>query len=239
MDWQKVDWYTARAGGFVAWGLVTASVLYGLLHASRATRRPRPAWVLDLHRNLAALACIFTLVHVGALVLDDFIGFGAREVLVPYASKFKPQAVAFGVVALYLLAAVQLSSLAMRFLPRKVWHAMHLSSYVTFALTTLHMLQAGTDRKSPITRGVAACALFAVAAATIWRVFARQMVRVRHDRRRALLQSHVGLETPTLRDVDQAIKEVVQRGTTRGGDLAVDPNERRAVPRDPIRKMGA
>ncbi len=239
MDWQKVDWYTARGSGLVAWGLVTASVLYGLLHASRATRRPRPAWVLDLHRNLAALACIFTLIHIGALVLDDFIGFGAREILVPYASKFKPQAVAYGVVSLYLLAAVQVSSMAMRFLPRKVWHAMHLSSYVTFALTTLHMMQVGTDRKSQITRAVAAAALTAVMLATVWRVIARQVVRARHERRRLLLQSHVPMQTPTLHDIDQAIEEVVQRGTTRSRDLAVEPIERRAVPRDRVRKMGS
>ena len=52
-------WYTARAGGLVAWALATASVVWGLLLSGRITRKPKPAWVLDLHRFLGALTVVF------------------------------------------------------------------------------------------------------------------------------------------------------------------------------------
>ena len=50
-------WYTARAGGIVAWALLAASVVWGLLLSTRV--RPggvAPSWILDLHRFLGGLA---------------------------------------------------------------------------------------------------------------------------------------------------------------------------------------
>src|SRR5215211_1755677 len=100
-------WYTARAGGIVAWLLLAASVLWGLAISSKATLgRLRPNWMLDVHRFLGGLATIFVGVHVTGLVLDDYAHFGPSEVLVPLASAWRPVAVAWGVVALDLLAAV-------------------------------------------------------------------------------------------------------------------------------------
>jgi hypothetical protein len=61
----QVFWFTARASGIVAWGLAAASVVWGLALSTRLLgRRPRPAWLLDLHRYLGGLALAFTGVHV-------------------------------------------------------------------------------------------------------------------------------------------------------------------------------
>ena len=38
----------------------------------------------------------------------------------------------------------------MRHLSRRVWHAIHLSSYPLFALVTVHGLTAGTDRHNAL-----------------------------------------------------------------------------------------
>jgi methionine sulfoxide reductase heme-binding subunit len=89
-------------------------------------------------------------VHIVGLAADQFIGFGPADFLVPYVSKYKPSAVALGVVARYLLVAIELTSLAMRKLPRRTWHAVHLTSYVVFVVATVHGLTAGTDRHNPL-----------------------------------------------------------------------------------------
>ena len=146
----QVWWYTARAGGLVAWGLATASVIWGLLLSGRITRKPKPAWVLDLHRFLGALTVIFVAVHMLALWFDSFVTFGPAELLVPLASAWKPGAVAWGIVAFYLLAAIELTSLFQRRMPRRVWHAIHLSSFGLFAFATIHALTAGTDATDPL-----------------------------------------------------------------------------------------
>lgn len=44
-------WYVARSGGMLAWGLLAASALWGLVMTTRlASKLSRPAWFLDLHR---------------------------------------------------------------------------------------------------------------------------------------------------------------------------------------------
>jgi sulfoxide reductase heme-binding subunit YedZ len=138
-------WYTARAGGIVAWALVALTVIGGMQLSTRLVRRPAPAWVLDVHRFVAGLAVALVGVHLVGLALDPFVKFGVAELFVPSVSSYRPGAVALGILGLYLLLAIELTSLAMRRLSRRVWHAIHLSSYPLFALVTVHGLTAGTD----------------------------------------------------------------------------------------------
>src|SRR5690606_23931387 len=46
----QLAWYVARSTGIVAWAVLTASVVWGLLLSTRLARgRPTPAWLTDLH----------------------------------------------------------------------------------------------------------------------------------------------------------------------------------------------
>lgn len=142
-------WYVARSTGIVAWSLLTLSLTWGLLLRTKLlNRRPTPRWLLDLHRFLGGLAVVFVGLHLVGLVADSYTHFGPTDLLVPFASSWRPAAVALGVVALYLLAAVEVTSLLMRRLPRPWWRAVHMSSFATFVLTTLHAVAAGTDARN-------------------------------------------------------------------------------------------
>lgn len=139
-------WFVARSSGIVAWALVTASVLWGLALSTRVLGpKPRPNWLLDLHRFLGGLAVTFTGIHLVALLLDTYTSFGLLQFLVPFTSAYRPVAVAWGVVGLYLLAAVEVTSLLRNRLSKRVWHATHLLSFPLFILSTIHGLTAGTD----------------------------------------------------------------------------------------------
>jgi len=139
-------WYTARSGGFVAWGLLTASVLWGLSISTKALgKRARPNWMLDLHRFLGGFAVIFTAIHVLAIMADSYVHFGLSDVLVPFASAWNPNAVAWGIVAVYLLVAIEVSSLVRKWIPKRAWRAIHFSSFPLFAFSTVHAFMAGTD----------------------------------------------------------------------------------------------
>ena len=138
-------WYVARSGGIVAWALAALAVIWGLQLSTRLVRKPAPAWVLDLHRFLGGLAVVFVGVHLLGLALDSFIGFGPAELFVPFASSYKPPEVALGVVTMYLLVAVEVTSLFMKRMPRRIWRGVHYTSYGVFVLGTMHGLLAGTD----------------------------------------------------------------------------------------------
>jgi DMSO/TMAO reductase YedYZ heme-binding membrane subunit len=149
----QVPWYIARAAGLVSWSLLTASVLWGLTMSTKTMRgRVRPNWLLDLHRYLGGLAAIFTGVHVAAIVADSYTHFGLTSVLVPFASSWHPVAVAWGVVGLYLLLAVELTSLARSRLPNRWWRAIHFASFPLYGVATLHLLTAGSDAGNPLVR---------------------------------------------------------------------------------------
>lgn len=144
-------WYLARAGGLVAWGLLAGSVGWGLVLSSRIVRsRPRPAWLLDVHRFAGGLAVVFTAIHVGALVADSSVHFGLADALLPLVSRWRPAAVAWGIVAMYLLIAIEVTSVFMKRLSRRVWRGIHRMSFFLFVLASVHALTAGTDVETPV-----------------------------------------------------------------------------------------
>ena len=157
-------WYLSRAAGIVSYLMLSASVLWGVFLSTKILqKRKQPAWLLDLHRWLAALTIIFLVVHLGAILADSFVTFTVQDLLVPFHSSwfqksssngtfgwFGRNSVLFGVISLYFLVIVQVSSLLMKRIPRPKWHAIHLLSYVTFWLTTIRGVFAGTDATNKI-----------------------------------------------------------------------------------------
>lgn len=170
-------WYTARAAGIVSWALVAASVMWGVSLAARLTRRPTPAWVQDVHRFLGGLAVVFTGIHIAGLVGDNYTHFGPSEILVPFASTWNPSAVAWGIAGFYLLLAVELTSLMMRRLPRKLWRAIHLSSFGLYVVATVHLFTAGTDRSNAVLQVVALLSTAMIVFLTLVRVMSKRTPR--------------------------------------------------------------
>ena len=151
-----VAWYIARGSGVVTWGLLVASMIWGLLYATRLFRRRVSLWwLLGVHRFLGALAIVFTAVHVTAMLLDNFVGFQLTDALIPFTSTWHPIAVGWGIIAMYLLVAIEATSLLKSRLPYGWWRNVHLASYPLFALATVHSLSAGTDTKASIGDGLA------------------------------------------------------------------------------------
>lgn len=164
-------WYVARASGIIAWVMLAAAVIWGILFATRFLgSRVRPAWTLDLHRWLGGLSVTFTAIHIAGLVLDDYVEFGAREVLIPMASEWRPTAVAWGIVAAYALIAVQATSLAMKRLPRRLWKWVHMTSFGMFFVASMHAGLAGTDVGNLVYLATAALIVMSVVFATAYRV---------------------------------------------------------------------
>ncbi len=168
----KVWWYATRSAGVVAWMLLTVSVLWGLALSTKVFgKRPRPNWLLDLHRYLGGLAVVFTAVHVIAIVLDSFVTFSLVNVLVPFTGSWHPAAVAWGIVAMYALVAVEITSLLRARVSKQLWRATHYLSFPLFALATIHVLAAGTDRHTFLLRALLVSGVLAVVALTAIRLW--------------------------------------------------------------------
>jgi hypothetical protein len=188
---QQVWWYATRSAGLMTWFSATASVAVGLLLASRALgRRPSGPWLLDLHRYLGGLTVVFLVIHIVTLWADSYVHFGWAELFVPMASSWRPGAVAWGVVAAWLVFAIEISSLLRDRLPRRIWHGIHLGAFPVMIMGTVHAWQAGSDVRNVLVLAVGGLMTLGVAGLSIQRLLlrARAQASSRH-RRQSLARS--------------------------------------------------
>ena len=163
-------WYAARAGGVLAYLLVSASVLAGILLAGkkRVPGLPRFA-VEDVHRFLGILAGVFIAVHVGSVALDSVVPFSFTQLIVPFTAGYRPLATGLGIVALELLLAVSVTNRLRSRLPYRVWRRAHYATLAVWLLATIHGILSGSDRDQTWLLGLYALTVALVAGAAALR----------------------------------------------------------------------
>jgi sulfoxide reductase heme-binding subunit YedZ len=163
-------WILARSSGLIAYALLTASVLAGLVLKARPFGAAlRPASVTDLHRFLALLGLGALSVHGLALVLDRTVPISIVDLLVPGLAPYRPLWTGLGVLAAELMLVVYASFSVRRRIGARNWRRLHWFTYLIFVLATLHGLAAGTDSGTTWALALYGAATGAVLAATAWR----------------------------------------------------------------------
>jgi sulfoxide reductase heme-binding subunit YedZ len=186
----NLTWLATRASGFVAYGLLTASVIWGLLNASRLLGRSVSVRKLTFfHESLSVAALLATAMHLGFLYADSYVGFGVKDLLVPGAASWKPQAVAFGVVTLWGMALVTVSFYLhlRRLISKRVWRILHFGTFGLFIGAMLHGITAGTDSGSPV-----AIALYASTGAVVAALVTARIVLATRPRGRQTVLPETG-----------------------------------------------
>ena len=165
MTASSLTWEVARAGGFVAYALLTASVAIGLVLSLR-WRSPRWTRYItsELHRFVTLLALVFTALHTLAVAIDPFIRFTPVEVLVPFASHYRPLWIALGIVGAYLLIAIYASEWIRPRVGYAWWRRFHYLSFAAFLLALVHGIGTGSDTRTPWAIGVYAASAVLVGA---------------------------------------------------------------------------
>lgn len=188
-------WYVTRASAVLAWVIMTVAVLWGILLSTRVFRgADNPAWLQDLHRYLGGTALVLTLFHMVSLMLDPWLAMPLDQLLVPLIAEYRPVPVALGILSFYVLAAVQLTSLAKNRLPRRFWKAVHYLSYVAVLAVAVHGAYAGTDAGAAWYQGVATVIVTASVLALI--------VRIVMARRRPVAPAAALSAVPSLADAN-------------------------------------
>jgi sulfoxide reductase heme-binding subunit YedZ len=168
-------WYVVRAGGLVAFLLLTATVLLGLTLSGRARL---PGWprfaVEDVHRFVGILTGTFVALHGLTLLVDGYYPFGPLDLVLPGTAPYRPVATAAGVVGAELLAALALTNHYRRRIPYRLWRAAHFVNFPVWLLALVHGVAAGTD--SGTAWGLA---LYAIAAGSVAGALARRILSTR------------------------------------------------------------
>lgn len=141
-------WSVDRAAGVTALLLASASIVAGLLQGRRG-RGLRPGDRFPLHEALGIGVVVAIGVHAAAFALDGWFAAGLWGTLVPFASPYRPVAVAAGQIAAYGLVGLSLTFYVRRRWGTRRWRAAHRLIPVFWALALLHGLLTGTDASAP------------------------------------------------------------------------------------------
>lgn len=145
-------WYVVRASGFISFLFLWITIFLGL-----AIRNPwlkkfiEPAYSFDLHCFMAAAAVFWTLVHGAGLLFDQNIGFGIRDVAIPYFSQsaiLDTDYMALGIMAFYMMAVMTLTSYLRNHMGHWLWRVLHFLNPLAFVFAVVHGYVNGTDTKN-------------------------------------------------------------------------------------------
>ena len=166
-----LTWYVARASGLICLVLLSLSVVLGVGASTRLSSSGWPRFVTQaLHRNVSLFVLVLLALHVGAVVMDDFVTIPVTDAVIPFVSAYRPLWLGLGALASDLLLALVLTSLVRHRLGYGTWRAVHWTAYLCWPLAVVHGLGTGTDaRKSWAVWLVAGC-VGLVLLAVAWRI---------------------------------------------------------------------
>lgn len=143
-------WLASRASGLVALGLITMSVVLGLMMSGRVMRKPgRARSMVALHEQFALAGMFAIVLHGITLMGDAFLNPGLTGITIPGAIDYRPLWVGFGIGAGYLAALLGLTFYVRKSIGPRLWRRAHRLTIVVYAMSVVHTLGAGTDASTP------------------------------------------------------------------------------------------
>ncbi len=165
-------WYLTRGSGTVALLLLTASVLLGVMNATRWRTAHWPRFLTyGLHRNVTLLAIAFTAVHVVTTITDAFAPIGWIDAFVPFLTPYRPFWLGMGTLAFDLLLALTITSFLRRHIGVRAWRLVHWLAYASWPVALLHSLGTGSDARTGWLAALGVLSGLLVFAAVLWRVW--------------------------------------------------------------------
>jgi sulfoxide reductase heme-binding subunit YedZ len=175
-------WYVTRGAASTAYVLLIITTITGAGISTQAFDSVTRRWrVLDLHQVLTLLMLGLIALHLVTLVLDPFLPFSPAQLAWPVGEPYRAVPVALGVIGLYALLIVTISSWVRPHLGYRVWRALHYVSVVALVALTLHGILAGTDTATPWMIAIYVTGSLAVLALAALRVI-QTLTRVRPAR---------------------------------------------------------
>lgn len=142
-------WYITRVSGILAFVMMYLSFFFGFSLRITWIRKFFPFNMLAVHRRVSVLALIFTVVHAVAPIFDRQFRLSTVEVLIPFISDYATDLIAMGVIGMYLMAILVVSSYLQKRLPYWFWRVLHYSYVVLYVLVVIHAIRLGTDFAQP------------------------------------------------------------------------------------------
>jgi DMSO/TMAO reductase YedYZ heme-binding membrane subunit len=151
----SLPWYIARSAGIGALVLMFLIIVLGVGMTTGYIYRylnPVKSWMTHKYLSLALGLVLIT--HITALLFDNFINLGLKDVLIPFHSNFNPPYLSLGILGFYILLVVIFTSIWFRLKYKKTWRSVHYFVYALFAFSVVHGFFMGTDSRTMIMQAV-------------------------------------------------------------------------------------
>ena len=143
-------WILLRAAGIGSYLMLFLSVAWGLVATTAVvTKRVSKPTANLFHAFVASTGLALLGVHLGLLLVDGFMPFSVAAITLPMAAEYRPLAVSAGVIAMYGMVAVLVTSWLRTRLGTAWWRRVHLLAVPMFTLALAHGVFAGTDTERP------------------------------------------------------------------------------------------
>ena len=145
-------WYVSRAAGIIGFVFLWLTIILGL-----SIRNPwlkkiiGPIYSFDFHCFTAVAAVFWSLVHGTSLLFDKIIGFGVKNVLIPFFSQttlVDVRLLALGIIAFWLMVVMAVTSYLRAHMSHWLWRALHFMNPLAFIFIVIHGYKIGTDMKN-------------------------------------------------------------------------------------------
>jgi predicted ferric reductase len=125
--------------------------------------------IFDLHQFTGLMVVGLLVLHVLALLGDQYIGFTVPQLLVPFLSSYRPWPVTLGIVGVYLTLVVTFTFYVRQQIGQRTWRVIHYGSFAAFALALLHSVFSGTDTGTTWAAAIYVVSALLIGGLTWWR----------------------------------------------------------------------
>lgn len=138
-------WHITRASGMVAYILLTVTVIVGLYVQILRQKGASMGIYPVLHESSGHWAMYLTLFHTVILLFDSYVNLAWYDIFVPFISTYHTFSLGLGIIGLYGLVLIFLTTDFRSFFPVSFRRTVHMLSPVMYVLATFHGIFLGTD----------------------------------------------------------------------------------------------
>jgi hypothetical protein len=152
---EKWSWYLTRAGGLISFLLLYLAIFFGIAIRFPGLKKIfQPVDSYDFHAWISVQALIFVIIHGLVLLTDEYLNFSLKDLFIPLSSTYQPELVTLGVLGMYAMVAVILTSYFRKYISQRIWRVTHFLNIVLYGLAFFHAYYLGTDLKVGIAREI-------------------------------------------------------------------------------------
>jgi predicted ferric reductase len=142
-------WPIIRVLGIMSFILLTVGICLGITYGMPFWSRSTKGTLYKIHSIATISGTALGLLHGVVTVIDTYVTFSWKEVLIPFTAQYSPILSGLGTLCGYGMLIVILTTDLRNKIKRKVWLALHMLSYPIFIMALIHGFFIGTDSSLP------------------------------------------------------------------------------------------